>query len=103
MRPVDKIVTRVVRIFVVVEYVDHGKLANRQHQPVCSLRSGELTGASFDFVSFATQIDGLSNEGARQSRIRIGLSDLVGFSTRKSCNAERIGEPESLVDFRVDP
>ena len=86
-RPIYEIVARIVRIFVEVEYVDHGKLANRQYQPVCGLRCSELTRAGFDFLTFSAQVDGLANECARQPRIRIGLPDFVGFSARKSGNA----------------
>ena len=55
------------------------------------------------FCGFAAEIDGLPDERARQPRIGIGGADLVGFAAGKSGDAERVAEPEALIDFRVDP
>ena len=90
-------------IFVGVEDIGNGDLAHSNDQPVCRLRSSELIRAGFDFLTFSTQIDRLANKRARQSRIGKCLSDLIGFSTWKSRNAERIGETEALIDLGVDP
>ena len=57
----------------------------------------------FELLGFTAQVDGLADECARQPRIGIGRTDLVGFAAGESGNAERVGEPKTLVDLGIDP
>ena len=78
-------------------------LPDSDDQPVGGLRARELISPCVELLRFTAQVDGLANERARQPRIGIGLSNFVGFAAGESCDSERVGEPKSLVDFRIDP
>ena len=86
-----------------LEEVDDAKPADRQHQPVRTARARELIEVGIDLLAVATEIDGLAQKGALNTRIGIRRTELVGFGTQKACNAVRIAQAESLIDLGVGP
>ena len=82
-RPIHEIVARIVRIFVGVEDIDNTEsLPTVRTSRLAVWLPANWSDAGIHFLRFPAQIDRLANESARQSRIGIGLSDFVGFSTR---------------------
>ena len=102
-RPVQKIVARIMRIFVVVENVGDAEFPDRYHQAIGRLAPGKLVDAGVNLLRLAAEIDGLPDECTVQARVGIVGSHLVGFPTGKAGDAERAAETKSLIDFRIDP
>ena len=101
--PVQKIVARIMSVFVVVEDVGDAEFSDRYHQAVGRLATGELIDAGINLLRFAAKIDGLTDECALQSRVGVSKTDLVGFTARVAGDSERVANAKSLIDFRVEP
>ena len=81
--PVQEIAARIVGVFVGIEDIDRAEFSDRDDQPVRGLRSGKLVESSIDFLDLATEVDGLPQERAVQTRVGISGADLVGFAARE--------------------
>ena len=90
-------------IFVVVKDVGNAKFSDREDEPVGGLAFGKLIDAGIHFLRLAAEIDRLPDESPLAGAHRDSLSDLVGFAAGESGNAERVVEPKSLIDLRIDP
>jgi len=55
------------------------------------------------FFSFAPKPNNLFHEHSWQSDVRIIGSDFIGFTARKSGDAERLAQTETLIDLGIDP
>ena len=102
-RPIHKVAARIVGVFVGVENVGDGELADGEHQPVRRLRAAELVGRAIHLLRVAAEIDGLADEVARDARVRHRGADLVCLAARESGDAERRAQAKALVDLRIDP
>src|SRR4029077_19975929 len=102
-RPVQKVGLRTVGVFVGIEDVDDRELSDRQHQAVLRARPGELADIGVDLLDFAAEIDGLPEESALHAHVGVGGPELVGLAARKSGDAVRVRETETLIDLRGDP
>jgi hypothetical protein len=100
-RPVQKITARLVRVFIGIEPVPYREFSNREDNPIGGLRPGKLVGVGRYLLGLAREIDGLSDEQARQAQIRIVGADLVGFAVGESGDAVCLRPSEALVDLRV--
>lgn len=82
-------------------YLDH--VADRQHQAVGRLQTGELTDVGVHLLGFAAEIDGLPNDMALDARVGVGEAEPVQVGARKSGHAVRVRETEALIDLGLDP
>ena len=94
---------RIVRVFVGVEYVDDGDLADSQDHAVRGLRATELIEVGIDLLDFAAEVDGLAEECPCHAVVRVGLPKLVGFTAEIPGNAEAVTKAEALIDLRIEP
>ena len=102
-RPVEEIGLRIVGVFVGVEYVDNGELADPQDQAVRRIRLRKQVDVGIGLLRFATEVDGLPDEIALRARVRIVEAELVGFAARETGYAVRVGETMALIDLGIEP
>ena len=102
-RPVEHIAARIMGIAVGVEHIDHAEFAQPQHQTVGGLFAAKLVGGRGSRRDIAAKIDCLAQEQARQFEIGCGLAHLVGLATGEPCNAQRVRQAETLIEFGVHP
>ena len=102
-RPVEEIAARIMGVAIGVEHVANAELADRQHQPVGAPAPRELVGGGLDRLAVSAQPDRLAEEQALQPDIGRAPADLIGLRAGKARDAQRIGQPEALIDLRVDP
>src|SRR5208282_4309415 len=102
-RPVQKITARVVSIFVVVEDVGNIEFSDREDEPVGGLALGELIKAGVHFLGVAAEINCLPDESPLDARIGVIGANFISFAVGEPGNSVRAVEPESLINFRIDP
>ncbi len=102
-RPIEKIVARIAGVSGVVEHVGHREFSEGDDNAIAGLAPAKLVQVGVDVLDVAAEVDGLAEEEARQLGIGRRLADLVGLTARKAGNAERIAEPETLVELAIDP
>ena len=90
-------------ISVGVENVADRELADGQHEAIRRLRAAELIDVVFQLLGRAAEPDGLPDEGAVHPGVGVGVAKFVGFAAGKSGQTERVAQPKTLVDFRVEP
>src|SRR5215472_4026195 len=82
--PVQEVAPCVVRIPVCVKDVRYTELAHGEDQALGRRLSRKLIDAAVDFLLLATQVDSLPAEYPRYARVRVTVTHLVGFTTRKA-------------------
>ena len=102
-RPVHKIGLRIVGVFVGIEHVDNGELADPQDQAVRRIRLRKQIDVGVGLLRFATQVDGLPDEIALRPRVRIVEAELVGFAAWEAGDAVRVGETMALIELGIEP
>jgi hypothetical protein len=102
---------RIVGISVVVEQVDHRKLAGGNGDAGDVLLAGELVRAIVDRLLLAAQPEGLSHEGARYVEARHRESRFLRLAIGEAGNAHLVGadeqrrrhvEAKCLCGFEID-
>ena len=91
------------RVLISVEDIDGRELANGKDHPVGGLGASELVQIGIEFFGAAAEIDRLAQKDAREPGVRIPGADLIGLAARETGDTQRVGQTESLVDFRIDP
>ena len=94
---------RVVSEVVLIEDVGDRELTDGHGDGVCRPRPAHLVGGVVDLIRLAAEIEGLAEEQSLQSEVGRRLADLVGFAAREAGDAERVAQPEALVDLGVRP
>jgi len=89
-RPIEKVVTRVVSVFVSIEDVDDRVFADRKHEAVYGLRAAELIQVGFELFGFAAEIDSLAKETALNQYVRRRFAALVSFAAGISRHAKGV-------------
>ena len=102
-RPVHEIGLGIVGIFVGIEYVDDGELADPQDQTVRCIRLRKQVDVGVDLLRLAAEVDGLPDEIALRARVRIVEAELVGFAAREAGYAVRVAKTMALIDLGVEP
>lgn len=98
-RPIEEIVTRIVRIDILVEDVATGEFANRNDNPICRARPRELVQVRVEALRLATEVDCLSDEKAVQAEVRRLRADFVRLAAEESRDADRVRQAEALIDL----
>ena len=102
-RPVHEIGLRIVRVFVGVEHVDNGELADPEDQAVRRIRLRKQVDVGVGLLRLAAEVDRLPNEIALRARVRIVEAELVGFAAREAGYAVRVAKTMALIDLGVEP
>jgi len=76
---------------------------DREDEPVGGLALGELIKAGVHFLGVAAEINCLPDESPLDARIGVIGANFISFAVGVSGNSVRAVEPESLINFRIDP
>ena len=76
-RPVEEVVTRIVRVFVLVENVADAELADRDGEPIGGVRCAKDVEVGFNGAAVAAEVDRLAQEQPLQPEVRGLFPDLI--------------------------